>query len=217
MVSAMSRRRPILPALFVPALFAQALFVVVLSACSQLAPPGSATAPGGGAVEVREHQSGRFIALVGPKAQHAAPFLGTPGTNFYCLRSFIDPRNAQSVNQLYVSDSYDGAERNWDAAHDAAGHPLVLIPISRHEITCATGCSYVEEFAANIPESELRASPDGLTVAFTDAAGGEKTISVSAGQIAAQLAAVEAQRRAVLPAAASIEAMPLRGAAHQPE
>ncbi len=121
------------------------------------------------------------------------------------------------MNQLYVSDSYDGAERNWDAAHDAAGHPLVFIPISRHEITCATGCSYVEEFAANIPESELRANPDGLRVAFTDAAGGEKTISVSAGQIAAQLAAVEAQRRAVLPAAASVEATPLPAAAHQPE
>jgi len=203
------RRRPILPALF-----AALLLFAVLGACSQMAPPGSAAVPDG-AVEVRE--SGRFVTLVGPKAQHAAPFLGTPGTNFYCLRSFIDRRNAESVNQLYVSDSYDGAERNWDAAHDAAGHPLVFIPISRHEITCATGCSYVEEFAANIPESELRANPDGLTVAFTDAAGGEKTISVSAGQIAAQLAAVEAQRRAVLPAAASVEATPLPAAAHQPE
>ena len=201
------RRRPILPALFAAA----------LSACAQLAPPGSAAAPGGGAVDVGERQSGRFIALVGPKAQHAAPFLGTPGTNFFCLRSFIDRRNGQSVDQLYVSDSYDGPERNWDAAHDAAGHRLAFIPISRHEIACASGCAYLEEFAANIPESELRANPDGLKVAFTDPAGGEKTITVSAAQIAAQLAAIEAQRRAIPPAAASGGAAAPLAATHQPE
>lgn len=201
------RRRRILPA----------LFTAMLGACSQLPPPGSGAAPGSGAVDVREHQLGKFIALVGPKAQHGAPFLGTPGTNFFCLRSFIDRRNGESVDQLYVSDSYDGPERNWDAAHDASGHPLVFIPISQQEITCSSGCSYVEEFAANLPESELRANPDGLNVTFTDPTGDEKRITVSAAQIAGQLTAVEAQRRAVLRAAAAAVETPRPAGVHQAE
>ncbi len=81
---------------------------------------------------MREHLSGRFIALIGPKAQHAPPYLDTPGTNFYCLRSFIDRKTGETVDQLYVSDSYDGTERNWDGAHVIApGSALVFIPISR--------------------------------------------------------------------------------------
>jgi hypothetical protein len=183
------------------------VFGAVLSACSQFAAPGSAPSAGGKApvVEVREHLSGRFIALVGPKAQHAPPYLGTPGTNFYCLRSFVDRKTGETANQLYVSDSYDGAERNWDAARDDAGRAQVFIPISREEITCSGGCSYAEEFAANIPESELRASLTGLSVIFTDHAGDEKTINVSAAQIAAQLAALDAQQTAAQSPAASAD------------
>ena len=164
--------------------------------------------------QVREHLSGRFIALIGPKTQHAPPYLGTPGTNFYCLRSFIDRKSGQTADQLYVSDSYEGAERNWDAARNSAGRALVFIPISRDEITCNGGCAYAEEFAANIPENELRENPMGLAVTFTDHAGDEKTITVSANQIAAQLAAVEAQESAApLPAASAEPPLP---AAHQP-
>jgi hypothetical protein len=199
-----------------------AVFGVTLSACSQLAPPGSAptalTAPvdpgKAPAVEVREHLSGRYIALVGPQAQHAPRYLGTPGTNFYCLRSFVDRKTGETAHQLYVSDSYDGAERNWDAARNGAGGALIFIPISHDEIACDRGCSYAEEFAANIPDSELRAQQQGLAVTFTDHAGDEKTITVSAGQIAAQLAAVAAQQAAAPSPAASAE--PPLAAAHQP-
>ncbi len=42
---------------------------------------------------------------------------------------------------------------------------------SRDKIACEGGCSYAEEFAANIPESTLRANPMGLAVTFTDRAG----------------------------------------------
>ncbi len=31
-----------------------------------------------------------------------------PGTNFYCLRSFVDRKTGETADQLYVSDSYDG-------------------------------------------------------------------------------------------------------------
>jgi hypothetical protein len=194
-----------------------AVFGVALSACSQLGSPESSPAGTIGkahAVAVREDLSGRFVALIGPKAQHAPPYLGTPGTNFYCLRSFVDRKTGETADQLYVSDSYDGAERNWDAAHNDTGRAQLFIPISRDEITCDRGCSYAEEFAADIPESELRASPRGLSVIFTDHAGDEKTINVSSNQIAAQLAAVDAQQNATHPPTASAEPPP--AAAHQP-
>jgi hypothetical protein len=199
------------------------VFGVALSACSQLGSSGPSSATAGAkpgpnsrvpTVEVREHLSGRFIALVGPKAQHAPPYLGTPGTNFYCLRSFVDRKTGETADQLYVSDSYDGAERDWNAARDDAGRAQVFIPISRDEITCDGGCSYAEEFAANIPENELRASPSGLSVIFTDHAGDVKIVNVSAAQIAAQLAAVDAQQNAAQSPAAAAE--PPLAAAHQP-
>jgi hypothetical protein len=193
-----------------------AVFGVALSACSQLGSSGSSLSAAGKSASIasREDLSGRFIALIGPKAQHAPPYLGTPGTNFYCLRSFVDRKTGETADQLYVFDSYDGAERNWDAARDNAGRAWVFIPISRDEITCDRGCSYAEEFAANIPESELRASPRGLSVIFTDHAGDEKTINLSADQIAAQLAAVDAQQNAAQTSAAAAE--PPLAAAHQP-
>ncbi|HEY1431560.1 MAG TPA: hypothetical protein VGF39_08035, partial [Stellaceae bacterium] len=62
-------------------------------------------------------------------------------------------------------------------------------------------CSYAEEFAADIPESELRANPQGLKVVFTAGSGAEKTIAVSGGQISAQLASIDSkQSPAPLPA-----------------
>jgi hypothetical protein len=192
------------------------LIGAALTACAPFAPPtapsgSTAISPGvASAVAVREHLTGRFIALIGPKAQHAPPYLGTSGTNFYCLRSFIDRNTGETADQLYISDSYDGIERNWDGAHDGAGRALVFVPISRDKIACDGGCSYTEEFAADIPEDELRASPQRLAVTFTDHAGDEKSITVSAEQIAAQLAALDAQRNAAPSAAAS--AAP----AHQP-
>ncbi len=180
-----------------------AVCVIALNACSQLAPPGSATAPaagspqtrsGGTVVDAREHVSGQFVALIGPKAQHAPPYLDTAGTNFYCLRSLIDRTNGETIDQLYVSDSYDGAERNWSGAHDGAGQSLRFIPISRHKIGCDDTCSYLEEFAADIPETELRTNRQGFSVTFVDHAGDQKTIKLSAEQISAQLTALDARR-----------------------
>jgi hypothetical protein len=193
-----------------------AFFGAALSACSQFAPRGAAAVPAGAApaVEQREHVSERFLALIGPKMQHDPPFLGIPGTNFYCLRSILDLKSGETAHQLYVSDSYDGAERNWDGAHYGAGQAMAFVPISRHQISCDGGCSYVEEFAANIPENKLRSSPNGLAVTFTDRAGDRKTINISANQIATQIAALDAQRRAGPTAAA---AAPAQAASHQPE
>ena len=174
---------------------------VALTACAQLTPEETA-ATGTPVVAARQDSSSRFVAFVGQKAQHAPPFLDIPGTNFYCLRSFVDLQTGEAAHQLYVSDSYFGAERGWNVARDSAGSPLQFVQISSDEISCDAGCSYVEEFAAILPESKLRASPGGLAVTFLSPSGDEKTIVISGERIAAQLAAIDARRGPVEPAAA---------------
>ncbi len=177
-----------------------ALLGATLTACAPLTPgPPAAGRP---VVLAREDSSTGFIGFIGPKTQHAPPFLGTPGTNFYCLRSFLDRRTGEAVHQLYVSDSYFGAERDWNAARDSAGRPLPFVPLTRDEITCDAGCSYVEEFAVTLPESELRARSGDLPVTLLARSGDEKTVLVSRDRIAAQLAAVDARRNPAQPVAA---------------
>ncbi len=190
-----------------PALFAAAFLPMVLAGCAGLssAPPPNAQP----ATEISRsvEQGGRFVAFVGPRRQHAEPFLGVSGTNFYALRSWLDTRNGEIAHQLYVEDSYFGAERNWQAARDKDDHQLRFIAISKNEITCDNGCSYAEEFAAALPEALLRASPQGLAVSFTARSGAEQTIIEPGDLILKQLAAVD-QARATLPAAAAAAPAP---------
>ena len=131
------------------------------------------------------------------------PFSTSPRRIIYRLRSFVDQRTGETLHQLYVSDSYSGAERHWNAAHDAAGRRLRFVEVGHNEITCSGGCSYLDEFAATIPESELRASPQGLVVIFTSASGAEKQITIPRAEIATQLAAVAARRSQAQPPAAA--------------
>ena len=180
-----------------------ALVGAALTACAQ-APPAEAPAQpsAAAAAPARQDIPSRFVGLIGTRAQHAPPFLGVPETNFYCLRSFLDRQTGETRDQLYVSDSYSGTERRWDAARDGGGRVLRFLEITRHQITCDGGCSYVEEFAADIPESELRANPQGLKVTFSAQSGADKTITISGSQITAQLAAVDAVHTAAVPTAA---------------
>ena len=180
-----------------------ALLGAVLTACAQTPPVEAPDQPSTGAVApARGDIPSRFVGLIGTRAQHAPPFFGVPETNFYCLRSFIDRQTGEARHQLYVSDSYSGPERRWDAARDGGGRSLRVLEITRHQITCDGGCAYTEEFAADIPESELRANPQGLKVAFSAHSGTEKTITISGSQITAQLAAVDAVHNPAVPAAA---------------
>jgi hypothetical protein len=178
-------------------------FAVQLAACAPMSSgvggveagsePGAAA--GGGAVGVRVDVSGRFIALVGPKVQHDPPYLDTPNTNYYCLRSFIDQQTGQTAHQLYVAASYESI-RDWDTARDGSGQPLQFLPISRFKIACngKEDCLYSEEFAAKIPEGELNDSARGFTITFADRVGHSQTIAVSPQQIAAQIAALAVQQ-----------------------
>ena len=166
---------------------------------------GCAAAPAanssGDAVTEAIAEGGKFVGVLGPKVQQGEPFLGVAGTNFHALRSWIDRRTGETVHQLYVEDSYAGAKRGWDAAQDTRGKPLRFISISDREITCAPACSHAEEFAAALPEDELRANPQGLTVFFSAKSGAQMAIPVSGDLIAKQLAAVDAAQRASAAAA----------------
>jgi hypothetical protein len=184
----------------IPIAVAAALLLAALGGCTSLsgAPPAGSPAVGG--VTRTTEQGGRFITFVGPKRPHGEPFLGVPGTNFSALRSSIDTRTGEVVHQLYVEDSYFGAERNWEAARDPAGQPLRFNHISKNEISCDNGCSYAEEFAASLPEALLRANPRGLAVSFTARSGAQQTILVPGELIQQQLAASD-EARASLPTA----------------
>jgi hypothetical protein len=171
------------------------VLLVMLSGCGAQSGPVTASGPPAGEVARIVEQDGRFIALVGPRRQHAEPFLGVASTNFYTLRSWVDTRTGEAVHQLYISDSYAGPERKWNGARDGQGRELRFVEISRNEITCERGCSYAEEFAATLPEPVLvQAGADGLTVSFASISGEQKTIEVPAELVQKQLAAITAAR-----------------------
>lgn len=190
---------------------AAAVMVLALAACMRPTQPGTPVAAGPAAaaptgVITKTEHGGRYLVVIGPRQQHGEPFFGITDTNYFALRSLIDRTTGQASHQLLVEDSYGGADRHWDAAHDGWGQTLRFIPISHNELACESGkCSYAEEFAAAIPEPELRGSPRGLEVTFTDKAGDKKTIAVSSNMIAIQVAAFDAARASpgAAPAAAA--------------
>jgi hypothetical protein len=182
------------------------LAAFALAAC---ATPGEVpTAASSTTAAVTQQQRGPFIVLAGPKRRHAEPFVGVPSTNYYLLRSFIDTRTGAVAHQLYLQDSYLGAERVWNAARLATGQTLRFLPISKSEVLCEKDCSFAEEFAAALPEPLLRANPQGLTVVFTARAGNQKTIAVPGDLVAKQLAAVVAARASRATAAAAAPPAP---------
>ena len=174
-------------------LWAGALFLLLVAGCGMLRHT-EPTPPHPGVAGATPEAGGRFLAIVGPATQHAPPFLGVAHTNFYTLRSWLDRRTGETAHQLYVSDSYEGAERHWDVARDDRGQPLRFIAISRNEITCKDGCAYVEEFAAALPESVMRGHAGDLSVTFSARSGATRTLAVRGDLIEKQLAAIDAAR-----------------------
>lgn len=160
-----------------------------LAACAATTPPSRPAAPA-----AERQATPRFVAVVGPLEQHEPPFLGVSYSNFYCLRSLLDRRTGDVATQLYVADSYFGAERRWQSAQDGDGEKLPFVLISSAEIDCGEGCAYADEFAAGLPDALLRSSPQGLAVTFGARSGDRLTIRLSGGEIARQQAAVAAVR-----------------------
>ena len=164
--------------------------------------------PGADQVAMTKEQNGRFLAFVGPKVQHAGPFLGVDDTNYFALRSWLDTKSGEAANQLYVEDSYYGGPFNWDGVHDdASNQPLRFIAISRNEITCDLGCAYADEFAVALTEEMMRAHRDsGLSVTFTAKDGKKLSVSVPGRMLAEELIAVDSTRAAL---AANAQKIPL--------
>lgn len=166
------------------------MLMLALGACAR-PPLISSPVPG---VAVRRTALPGYVEIVGPRRQHAPPFLGVRGTNFFVLRSWLDRRTGRATTQLYVSASYRGPERIWNAAYDPAGTALPFTAIGRDRISCKAGCSWTEQFAAGIPERELDAAAGGLAVTFAARSGLRKTIAVTPRQIRLQRAAIAAAR-----------------------
>jgi hypothetical protein len=185
-----------------------ALLLLALTGCVLVPPdptpsplhPAAGTGPGTGTDEVvmTKEQGGRFLAFVGPRQQHADPFLGVDDTNYFTLRSWLDTKTGENAHQVYVEDSYFGAPYRWNAVRETDGPTLRFVAISRNQISCEDGCSYADEFAAVVPEEVLRAHRNsGLSVTFGAETGKSLKVDVPARFIAEQLAAVDAARSAL--------------------
>lgn len=183
---------------------AAAALALFLGGCAVVHPeeklPPQAQAPG---VELTKEQGGRFIALVSPKEQHTERFLGVDETNFFCLRSWLDNKTGETAHQLYVEDSYQGGPYLWNGVYDTADAKLKLIPISRNQITCELGCSFADEFAAELPDAYLRGHKGGFGVTFTSANGKTLAVKVPAEMVEAELNAVDAVRDVAAKASAA--------------
>jgi len=176
-----------------------------LAACAPMAQQGmpvpaggTSPAPNAAGIVTKTENNGRYVIVIGPHQQHGSPFFGIADTNYYVLRSLIDRSNGKTAHQLYVENSYIGPEHRWDTARDGWGQPLTFIPISHHELNCEGGrCAYADEFAASIPEAELRGSTRGLEVTFSGGKTHDKqVISVPGNLVALQLSAFDAARAA---------------------
>jgi hypothetical protein len=165
--------------------------LLALAGCAHLSPPIWSPVPG---IVVHRTALSRYVEIVGPERQHAPPFLGVPGTNFFVLRSWLDRRTGRATTQLYVSNSYQGPERGWNAAYDPAGKSLPFTLIGRDRISCRRGCSWSENFAAEISAHAFDAAADGLAITFAARSGAKMTIALTARQIRLQRAAIAAVR-----------------------
>lgn len=185
-------------------LAAGAALALIVGGCTVLhSDEKLAAQPQAPAVELTKQQGGRFIAFVGPKEQHTAPFLDVDGTNFFCLRSWLDNKTGETAHQLYVEDSYEGGPYLWDGVYDTDNAKLKFIPISRNQISCESGCSFADEFAAELPENYLGAHKAGFAVNFTSSNGKTLTVKVSPEMVAAEIAAVDTVKEVAAKAAAN--------------
>lgn len=188
------------------------VLMLALGACAQLPgsggrtlpPPASAGAKPAAPV-VRATALKRYVEIIGPKIRYSPPFLGVKQTNYYLLRSWLARDTGRVATQIYVTDSYPGAERGFTAAYDASGQPLPFVSILRDQITCGNGCSWAEEFAATLPESVLEAGGQDYAVTFATRSGQRQTIHIAPAVLARQRAAVAAERARLRHASASAQ------------
>lgn len=95
-------------------------------------------------------------------------------------------------HRLYVS-TYALAVRPRFSRAFTDEHPLVLIGLSRDDHACdgGTSCIPVETFGARIPDADLRAGNDKVTVKFISRQGNELQVTLYRDLIDAYLVAVD--------------------------
>jgi len=154
---------------------------LALSACAgDIAP----TPP---AVQMHEEKADPSIRFIGFAQPHGQARLS------YFLRSWLDKMTGIVEHQLYVEDAFNEDWQYWRTATGEDGDNLRVVYITKNVASCAEGC----KFGAQLPDAALRTHPRGYSLTFHGRDGREETITVTARQIATQLAAVDEKRAAL--------------------
>ena len=114
------------------------------------------------------------------------------------IRSFVDKRSGELAHQLYVHIRYFGERRRYEAAADDHATSLRFVRIDRERGACHYGdCDYEEDFGFELGDKTLRerAGP-GFQVKVVAHSGDSLILTIAPGQIVAQLATIDAYRRA---------------------
>jgi hypothetical protein len=171
----------------------QPRFIRLLTAASLVALL-SATTPASAATEAVVKVSGdkfsKLITFDGP-AIGINPFGGT--FRQWNIRSWLDRNTKVTTHQLYVTVSYDGDWRFYDAAADDNANDLAVTKIGTKVVYCSAGSCLVSEFVGvDLPEATLVAkAATGLQIKISAKSGDSLVLDVSPAQITAELKAIE--------------------------
>ena len=117
------------------------------------------------------------------------------------LESLVDTQTAAVRHELHVTDFITSTGwRYWNAAKVANGDTLVFHALDRMVGECSdfslNGCRHSETFAVDLADTLVRNRLDkGLTVEAGSVTGHSQGFALTAEQLKAQLAAVDALRR----------------------
>lgn len=148
---------------------------------------GGATRDG---VRIERDQFSPTVIVVGPAAS-LDPYGGTYRQWF--LKSRVDTKTRAVATQLYVDITYVGGWRRYGTAADRTASPLTMDKIASHVDTCfgAGVCSRQETVGIELDGGKLRSCVlDGYAITVGAKTAESFTVTVSPGQIHAQLAAL---------------------------
>jgi len=146
-------------------------------------------APRAPAVQVTTDQFSKEVAFVGPIGA-VNPFGGT--SRLWRIRSWLNKETKAVSHQLYVDIGYIGSWRWYGMAADDQANSLEVIRIGSNVGSCRGGCSLSETVGIALDDALLRSrASTGFQIKLSAQSGASFIIDVSAGQIAAQLNAID--------------------------
>jgi hypothetical protein len=148
------------------------------------------------AVEVTDDRFDSDIRFTGANREENPGSLDGTFWRRSMLRSWMNKETGRVTHQLYVAEVYGGRSwRGWGRANDQSATSLNFTAIRREAHSCMAGrCGYTEFYGASIDDARLRANRGGYCVKFYARNGEEHVVCLTADQIAAQLAAIDARR-----------------------